>query len=162
MLWTWAGSLVATAGPLSVVSHRPRQTIHQRFTGAAQRFSLSRPLAPRAERLAERDDYFGCRPKAALYHSSAIHWRGATSLEQETKKEHRRKSEGRQRKSRGGLGKDERLWPLEGPRLDTSTGAAFRALEASFSWQPRSLKSPMPFMWRQGSVARQWTSFGSA
>ena len=28
--------------------------------------------------------------------------------------------------------------------------------------QPRSLKSPMPFIWRRRSEARQWACFGSA
>ena len=53
-------------------SRGPRCTTNDRFARAAQRFSLSRPLAPRAERLAERDDYFGYRPSTAPSSSAAI------------------------------------------------------------------------------------------
>ena len=48
----------------------------------------------------------------------------------------------------GGLGKDERLWPLEGPRPDTSAGAAF------VLWKPLSHG-------RRGRSSRQCLSCGA-
>ena len=94
----------------------------------------------------------GSRPRCTTHQRSA---RAAQRFLTESPKTTALRKRGPATEKSGGLGDHERLWPLEGPRLDTSTGTAFRALQASFSWQPRSLKSPMPFIWRRRSEVRQ-------